>query len=169
MKIFSIIIINLIHSLLFAQVERSVTNSAGRVAKNLNFSLSQQKRIDYSIGEPVTYTQLANGKRINNGFIQPSTLIPISSGGSNNNASSALVANVFPNPNDGSFTIAVNSTPLEYYNLQLIDARGRLVSIFRMEQDTFRITKLELPIGIYYLNFYDSKGSFLLQKNISIL
>jgi hypothetical protein len=152
-----------------AQIERSILNTAGRSAKNLNFSINQQKRIDYSIGEPVTFTQLANGKRINNGFIQPSTLIPISSGGSNNNASTALVANVFPNPNDGSFTIAINSKPLEYYNVQLIDARGRLVSVFKMENETLRITQLELPTGIYYLNFYDSKGSFLLQKNISIL
>jgi hypothetical protein len=152
-----------------AQIERSILNTAGRSAKNLNFSINQQKRIDYSIGEPVTFTQLANGKRINNGFIQPSTLIPISSGGSNNYASTALVANVFPNPNDGSFTIAINSKPLEYYNVQLIDARGRLVSVFKMENETLRITQLELPTGIYYLNFYDSIGSFLLQKNISIL
>jgi hypothetical protein len=153
----------------YAQLERSILNTGGRSAKNLSFTFNQRKRIDYSIGEPVTFTQLANGKRINNGFIQPSNIVPISSGANNTGASTTLVANVYPNPNDGSFTISVNSLPLEYFNVQLIDSRGRLINTFRMENEILRITKLDLQTGIYFLNFYDSKGSFLLQKNISIL
>lgn len=168
MKVLFIILL-LCPLLTFAQIERSVLNVAGRTAKNLNFSFTQKRRIDYAIGEPVTFTQLANGKRMNNGFIQPTSNLPLSSGGSTPFSNATLIASVFPNPNDGSFTVEVSSTPIDYYNLQLIDLRGRLIEIYRMEEATLRITKIALPTGIYILNLYDSKGAFLLQKTISIL
>jgi hypothetical protein len=164
-----ILILLLSPILTFGQIERSLINVAGRTAKNLNFSFNQQRRIEYAIGEPITFTQLTNGKRINNGFIQPTSNLPLSSGGSTVTNSTALIAHIFPNPNDGSFTIELNSPPLDYYAVQLIDLRGRLIEVYRMEETTLRITKIALPTGIYLLNFYDSKGTFLLQKNISIL
>jgi hypothetical protein len=151
-----------------AQQDRKVLATSGRVAKNLNQSLFQTRRIEYTLGEPFTITSLSNGKRINSGFNQPDVNLPISnpSGGATN--SSALNAIVFPNPTDHYLSIQTNFAPDTQYDIQLIDLNGKLISIYHMNSNQLRINDLSLPSGLYLLNFYDSYGKFLLQKELTI-
>lgn len=152
-----------------AQQDRKVLATSGRLAKNLNQSLFQTRRIEYTLGEPFTITSLSNGKRINSGFIQPDFNLPISnpSGGTTN--TSALNAIIFPNPTDHYISIQTNFAPDLHFDIQLIDLNGKLISIYRMSSNLLRINNLSLPSGLYFLNFYDSYGKFLLQKELTIL
>ncbi|MFM7005948.1 MAG: T9SS type A sorting domain-containing protein [Flavobacteriales bacterium] len=151
-----------------AQQDRKVLATSGRVAKNLTPSLFQTRRIEYTLGEPLTFTTLANGKRINCGFIQPDANQPILNPNGGASAASALSAVIFPNPTDHYVSIQTNFAPDQHFNIQLIDLNGKLISVYQMSSNQLRINELILPSGLYLLNFYDPHGKFLLQKELSI-
>lgn len=157
-----------ISSFVVAQQERKVLATSGRVAKNLTPSLFQTRRIEYTLGEPFTFTTLANGKRVNSGFIQPQDNVPISNPNGGSIGTAALSAIVFPNPTDHYVSIQTNFAPDQHFNIQLIDLQGKLISLYQMSTSNLRINELNLPHGIYLLNFYDPSGKFLLQKELSI-
>jgi hypothetical protein len=166
MKIFLILLI--CSQTLYAQQERKVLATSGRVAKNMTPSLFQTRRIEYTLGEPFTFTTLANGKRVNSGFIQPNANIPIANPNGGAIGTAALSAIVFPNPTDHYVSIRTNFAPDQHFEIQLIDLKGKLISIHRMNANELRINDLQLPSGLYLLNFYDPNGKFLLQKELSI-
>jgi hypothetical protein len=151
----------------FGQIERSILNTCGKVTSTATLSLFPQKKIEYSIGEPITFSQLSSGKIINNGFIQPDGKIEIGTG--SNGSTTQLIPSVFPNPSDGSFSISINLEPIPYIIVHLIDSQGKLIQQFRMEEQSLRVTELKLSTGIYFLNFYNSTGVFIVQKKLTIL
>lgn len=151
-----------------AQQDRKVLATSGRVAKNMTPSVFQYRRIEYTLGEPITFTTLNNGKRINSGFIQPTSNQPIQNPNSGSVGSTALSAVIFPNPTDHYVCIQTNFAPDSHFEIQLIDLNGKLISIYRMSSNQLRINELTLPSGLYLLNFYDPYGKFLLQKELSI-
>lgn len=151
-----------------AQQDRKVLATSGRIAKNMMPSLFQTRRIEYTLGEPFTFTTLANGKRVNSGFIQPDANIPIANPNGGASGTAALSAILFPNPTDHYVSIRTNFAPDQHFDIQLIDLNGKLLSIHRMSANELRINDLQLPSGLYLLNFYDPNGKFLLQKELSI-
>jgi hypothetical protein len=157
-----------LESFIYAQQERKILATSGRVAKNLTPSLFQNRRIEYTLGEPITFTTLNSGKRINCGFIQPDENKPVLNPNSGASGGSALSAVIFPNPADQFVSIQTNLVPDSHFDIQLINLNGKLISIYRMSSNQFRISDLTLPSGLYLLNFYDPNGKFLLQKELSI-
>ncbi len=168
MKILYLFLIISVEYLVFAQQDRKVLATSGRVAKNLNQSLFQTKRIEYTLGEPLTLTTLSNGKRINSGFIQPDSNLPILNPSVSATNTAALNAIIFPNPTDHYLSIQTNFTPDNHFDIQLINLNGKLLYIYQMNSNQLRISNLSLPSGLYFLNFYDSYGKFLLQKELII-
>jgi len=158
----------LIGTITFAQPARKILATSGRVAKNLNPSLFQTKSMEYTLGEPITMTSLTNGKRLNCGFIQPDGNFAVANPSLGAGNTAVLSATLYPNPTDHVLSIQTNFAPEVHFEIQLIDLNGKLLSIYQMNSNLFQICDLSLTSGIYLLNFYDSFGKFLLQKELSV-
>ncbi len=77
--------------------------------------------------------------------------------------SSQLTLKVFPNPNDGMFTVDLQTELMDQLNMSIVDQKGQVV----YEQMNFKVggqKKLEInlnafPKGVYHLRVYNDNGS----------
>jgi hypothetical protein len=163
-------LIVLVPCLICAQTftDRIVFSSAGKNLKNANILAppAQQKRLTFTLGEPIIGLGTSSGKRIFNGFIQPEGVFPIAPPGP------VLI------PTSDPFKIAPNPTmenvqitgPEEWNSsvkIQLIDLQGKLVSEYEMNDKIFQL-KFDPTIapGNYFLNFFQENGLFIQQTKL---
>ena len=82
--------------------------------------------------------------------------------GIENQALTSEELKVYPNPNDGSFTVRIlNST--KYNSVELVDMLGKVISAYKLNgSDTSEIEiNEELESGIYFVRL---RGSDILQS-----
>lgn len=74
---------------------------------------------------------------------------------------------IYPNPNDGSFTLNVKKSNFAIYQFEMINSEGIVIyHIPQLRVDEIKINKLDLPPGIYYIRLNDSKS--IITKKIVI-
>ncbi|MGM0641958.1 MAG: T9SS type A sorting domain-containing protein [Thermotogota bacterium] len=66
---------------------------------------------------------------------------------------------IYPNPNDGSFTLKVKKSNSAIYQFEIINSEGIVIyHIPQLSVNEIKINKLGLPSGIYYIRLDDSKS-----------
>lgn len=147
--------------------ERRVFASAGKEVSN-NVSLISLKRImTFTIGEPLIYSGSPLGRKINNGFIQPIGITPVSPPSTTAMALNTDTYKVYPNPVTSICTI---QCPEEYKNdirLQMLDQNGKLIKelIITDINFSFELEDYIVP-GQYFLNFISIEGNFIQQTKL---
>ena len=146
--------------------DRKVFASAGRDANNGLTGLSK-RFMTYTIGETIIYKGSNSTRQLNNGFIQPIGITPISPPP----PSGMILANgdiaVYPNPFGTFITLNVSSEIEEAIRVQLIDINGKLIL---QEEILPNQHRLEIPQhcapGTYLLNCYTLSGQFIQQTRL---
>lgn len=148
--------------------DRRVFSTAGRDLKNLSIGVTaaQNRKITFTMGEPIIGFFSLSGKRLTTGFIQPDGIFPI-----------GPPSPVQITPND-PFQITPNpatnftfiKAPEQWEGkviVQLMDSHGKLVKSQTMESLLMEFTfdQIIAP-GNYFLNFYKEDGSFLQQSKL---
>jgi hypothetical protein len=57
---------------------------------------------------------------------------------------------IFPNPNDGNFTVKIEGK-IESYTLQIFNAMGLNIGEVDCNEEVVHINKSDLPAGLYYV------------------
>jgi hypothetical protein len=146
--------------------DRKVFASAGRDANNGLTGLSK-RFMTYTIGEPIIYKGSNSTRQLNNGFIQPIGISPISPPP----PSGMVLANgdiaVYPNPFGTFITLNTSEQQEEAIRVQLIDINGKLIL---QEEILPNQHRLEIPQhcapGTYLLNCYTLSGQFIQQTRL---
>jgi len=147
--------------------DRVVYASAGTTAiPTTGLSFINNKRITYTIGEPLIYSGLVGTRWIHNGFEQPDKLVPISPTVVMLDKPD-VVYKVYPNPMTTFSIIQGPEEPLETIFLQLMDANGKLVAEYNMASERLQIDfENTLTPGTYFLTFYTKEGQFIQQNKL---
>ena len=148
--------------------DRMVFSTAGKNLKNANISApaAQQKRLTFTMGEPIIGLGSNSGKRMFNGFIQPDGIFPISPPGPVI-LPQINTFEVYPNPTDESVKIIAPAEWDSNINIQLIDLQGKLVMQFKTNEKVFQLNFEETIVpGNYFLNFYYENGVFIQQTKL---
>lgn len=148
--------------------DRFVLSTAGRDLKNLSLgsTASQNRRVTFTMGEPIIGQFTLAGKRLNVGFIQPDGIFPI--------APPSPVQIILNDPFQISPNPATNFTVIKAPELwegkvtvQLMDSQGKLVKTQSMESLVLEFSlDYQISPGSYFLNFYKEDGSFLQQSKL---
>jgi len=80
----------------------------------------------------------------------------------NENEKTEVDFTIFPNPNDGNFTIKIAGYK-ESYTLQIFNAMGLNVGEINCKEEIVHISKSELSAGLYYVKM-TSKEKILVKK-----
>ena len=75
-----------------------------------------------------------------------------------NNPKDIVSLNIFPNPNNGLFTLELNANKAETFNIEIINIQGQLVFNKEFTQDGFYKCQIDLSNearGIYYIRIND--------------
>lgn len=148
--------------------DRQVFSTAGKDLKNQSLSVpaSQNRKITYTMGEPIIGLFSLYGKRLSVGFIQPDGVFAISQ-----------PSPVQITPND-PFQISPNpatnftfiKAPEQWEGkviVQLMDSHGKLVKSQSMESLVMEFSfDHHIAPGNYFLNIYMEDGSFLQQSKL---
>jgi hypothetical protein len=147
--------------------DRVVYAAAGRWASPASgFSLTNNKIMVYTIGEPIIYGGLVGTRRIFNGFEQPDKLVPIGPTVVMLDKPDP-VFKVYPNPMTSHSIIEGPQEQEEQITLQLIDANAKLVAEYAMDSPRLQIDfENTLAPGTYFLNFYTLNGQFIQQNKL---
>jgi len=130
------------------------------------FSLTNNKIMVYTIGEPIIYGGLVGTRWIHNGFEQPDKLIPIGPTVVMLDKPDP-VFKVYPNPMTSHSIIEGPQEQEEQITLQLIDANAKLVAEYAMDSPRLQIDfENTLAPGTYFLNFYTLNGQFIQQNKL---
>lgn len=101
---------------------------------------------------PGTYTVILTASNSNCSDYDTSTVVVIQSNSINELDNEGLVK-VYPNPNNGAFTIYIDFNSLTDYQLDVYDITGKSVYIEKGAVKTFKKTlELSLPKGLYFVN-----------------
>jgi hypothetical protein len=148
--------------------DRFIFSTAGRDLKNLTLGTpaSQNRRVTFTMGEPIIGQFSLAGKRLNVGFIQPDGIFPI--------APPSPVQITLNDPFQISPNPATNFTIIKAPELwegkvtiQLMDSQGKLVKTQTMESLVLEFSlDHQISPGNYFLNFYKEDGSFLQQSKL---
>jgi hypothetical protein len=148
--------------------DRRVFSTAGKDLKNSNLSapINQNRKITFTMGEPIIGLFSLAGRRLSVGFNQPDGI-----------TASSPPSPVLITPND-PFQISPNpatnftfiKAPEQWEGkvlVQLMDSHGKLVKAQTMESLTMEFTFDHfIAPGTYFLNFYKEDGSFLQQSKL---
>ncbi|MFN4951990.1 MAG: T9SS type A sorting domain-containing protein [Flavobacteriales bacterium] len=147
--------------------DRVVYAAAGRWASPASgFSLTNNKIMVYTIGEPIIYGGLVGTRWIHNGFEQPDKLVPIGPTVVMLDKPDP-VFKVYPNPITSHSIIEGPQEQEEQITLQLIDANAKLVAEYAMDSPRLQIDfENTLAPGTYFLNFYTLNGQFIQQNKL---
>jgi hypothetical protein len=147
--------------------DRVVYAAAGRWASPASgFSLTNNKIMVYTIGEPIIYGGLVGTRWIHNGFEQPDKLVPIGPTVVMLDKPDP-VFKVYPNPMTSHSIIEGPQEQEEQITLQLIDANAKLVAEYAMDSPRLQIDfENTLAPGTYFLNFYTLNGQFIQQNKL---
>jgi hypothetical protein len=147
--------------------DRVVYAAAGRWASPASgFSLTNNKIMVYTIGEPIIYGGLVGTRWIHNGFEQPDKLIPIGPTVVMLDKPDP-VFKVYPNPMTSHSIIEGPQEQEEQITLQLIDANAKLIAEYAMDSPRLQIDfENTLAPGTYFLNFYTLNGQFIQQNKL---
>jgi len=122
--------------------------------------------LDYVVGFSIatctsTKAQSYNGTRSNRsaGLFDPSGL------SIDENTKSDFDVMIFPNPNEGNFSVHITGTATGNFDYQIIDVRGRMILDGTKYQRKFDMNVANLEAGIYYLNIIND-GLMKTQKVI---
>ena len=170
MKTTFLVIFIVASSSLIAQTtmpDRVVYAAAGRWASPASgFSLTNNKIMVYTIGEPIIYGGLVGTRWIHNGFEQPDKLVPIGPTVVMLDKPDP-VFKVYPNPMTSHSIIEGPQEQEEQITLQLIDANAKLVAEYAMDSPRLQIDfENTLAPGTYFLNFYTLNGQFIQQNKL---
>ena len=69
--------------------------------------------------------------------------------------------NIFPNPNNGLFTLELNTSKARAFNVEIINIQGQVVYAKEIQQDGFYKDQIDLSkeaSGIYYIRINDGKN-----------
>lgn len=156
MKKIQIIIFCLNLSILYGQeIRRSSLNSFGTVVFSNSVYLSQ------TVGQSSLNAQfITEGISLRQGFQQPiSSFI-----GSLNNVNGFI----YPNPNQGRFSIEVDLPDKETYSLYFMDINGKV--ILKTSGNSDQSKEIDFPLntapGIYFYQLITEKGNFASDKII---
>lgn len=146
--------------------ERKILASAGKDANNGFIGLSRIF-MTYTIGEPLIYGKSNSNFSLNNGFIQPIGISPISPPPPSGMILASGDIAVYPNPFGTYLMLNGQKESEEEVSVQLIDQQGKLI----MQQVVFPHNyKLEIPQqcapGPYFLNIYTINGQFIQQNRL---
>ena len=147
--------------------DRVVAASAGRDAiPTIGFSISNNKRMTYTIGEPLIYRGLVGNKYIHNGFEQPDALIAVAPGVVMLQKPDSPFK-VYPNPMTSYSIVEAPEEQLNPVKLQLLDMNAKLIAEYTMESTRLQIDlENTLTAGSYLLNFYTIEGQFIQQNKL---
>ena len=147
--------------------DRVVAASAGRDAiPTIGFSITNNKRMTYTIGEPLIYGGLVGNKYIHNGFEQPDALIAVAPGVVMLQKPNAPFK-VYPNPTSSFSIVEAPEEQLSPIKLQLLDMNAKLIAEYTMESTRLQIDfENTLTAGSYLLNFYTIEGQFIQQNKL---
>jgi len=147
--------------------DRVVYAAAGRWASPASgFSLTNNKIMVYTIGEPIIYGGLVGTRWIHNGFEQPDKLVPIGPTVVMLDKPDP-VFKVYPNPITSHSIIEGPQEQEEQITLQLIDANAKLIAEYAMDSPRLQIDfENTLAPGTYFLNFYTLNGQFIQQNKL---
>lgn len=148
--------------------DRRVFSCAGKELKNAYIlaPAAQQKRLTFTMGEPIIGLGTNSGKRMFNGFIQPDGNFPVSA------PSPVLMPTidpfkVFPNPTNESVKIIAPEEWDSKVNIQMIDLHGKLIKEYGMQEKIYQIEfDASVAPGNYFLNFYQENGVFIQQTKL---
>jgi hypothetical protein len=148
--------------------DRRVFSTAGRDLKNLSLGVpaAQNRKITFTMGEPIIGFFSLSGKRLTTGFIQPDGIFPIGPP-----SPVQITPNdpfqITPNPATNFTFIKAPEKWEGKVIVQLMDSHGKLVKSQTMESLLMEFTfdPIIAP-GNYFLNFYKEDGSFLQQSKL---
>lgn len=127
---------------------------------------SQQKRLTFTMGEPIIGLGTNSGKRLFNGFIQFDGIFPVSP------PNPVLMPTidpfkVFPNPTTEGVKIIAPEEWDSKVNIQMIDIHGKLVKEYDMQDKIYQMEfDFSVAPGNYFLNFYQENGTFIQQTKL---
>ena len=81
------------------------------------------------------------------------------SGFENNFANETLKTSLYPNPNNGTFCINVNSKPGEFAKIDLYSITGKFLRTYKSEDKIIQIHETGLSNGVYLINTQNNQGS----------
>lgn len=147
--------------------DRVVYAAAGRTAKPvLGNTFTNDKIVDYTIGEPLKFWGQVGTNIIHNGFQQPDILVAIGPSVVMLQEPS-VVFKVYPNPASTYSIIEGPEDQKEVIQIQLLDVNAKLIGEYRMETNRLWIDfENKLTPGTYFLNFYDLSGQFIQQNKL---
>jgi hypothetical protein len=148
-----------VYSTIHAQtITRSVISSFGNSASNSSFYLSQ------TIGQPSGFSAFSNNEiRLNQGFEQAFLLLDASE-------KKELNFKIYPNPNNGSFTIMSDFSRGEIFEILIFDLLGKPIFSRQGESGTplhIDISGL-LASGAYAIKIVADNGSIFSTRLIII-
>jgi len=145
------------YSSTYAQkIVRSSFNAFGNVVENDGLKLSQTagQASNHSV-----FLSTHNGIELRQGFQQVNNnVVPAKSKG--------LKFNVFPNPNDGAFSVTFNERINGELNYQLVDNQGRIFKDDKMTTNGTNHFNFTLPSGSYFLQLNTPEGKSGIAKII---
>jgi hypothetical protein len=66
---------------------------------------------------------------------------------------------LYPNPNNGTFSINFKSINSIERNVDIFTPEGKLINNYKTNSNVININRPELPEGVYLINSYSKKGS----------
>ncbi len=148
--------------------DRFIFSTAGRDLKNLSLGVpaAQNRKITFTMGEPIIGLFSLSGKRLSAGFIQPDGYFPIAPP-----SPVQLTLNdpfqISPNPATNFTIIKAPELWEGKITVQLMDSHGKLVKTQTMESLVLEFSlDQQISPGSYFLNFYKEDGSFLQQSKL---
>jgi hypothetical protein len=73
---------------------------------------------------------------------------------------------VYPNPNDGNFTVKIVGSNAQGYTVEIFNASGSIMGKLDCNAETVHISRNDLPSGIYYLKVSTSGSESTVKKVI---
>ena len=148
--------------------DRKVFSTAGKDLKNLSLGApaAQNRKITFTMGEPIIGLFSLSGKRLSAGFIQPDGILAITPP-----SPVQITVNdpfqISPNPATNFTFIKAPEQWEGKVIVQLMDSHGKLVKSQTMESLLMEFTfEHFIAPGNYFLNFYKEDGSFLQQSKL---
>lgn len=129
-------------------IKRSSIGSIGTVVT------SDEVRLSQSVGQSTVHETINNETiMLRQGFQQPN-----SDGYAYN--STSINVSVFPNPNEGKFTVSIRSAREENFTFRLVSISGQLIQSGLIEQSVTQLNVIEkVNSGTYILQVYSEDGS----------